>query len=279
MRDHPKSEGSSLPDRNALLDAYYQLHDQHLHHLLPLESELPAELQPDSRDKYRTIMTMTLSSGTGDKRLSECLGRLFKLYLNFDSLRNLEKDQVERLVGSINNGGIGLGDPRGGNTARLCAVLSCYFGPWDGTITPANTQALVIKEGFGPKIVRLFEAYCWGNKDVFPLDQPAFRALRTVVLYKNGNNIDKVRSDVEAKLAGEKDVVLIDFHEMLRFIEQSSGKSDKKQQDIIIGWNAWRILCSTQRAKITEDWICKHLIKDEALAKELWHFYRRISNQ
>ena len=191
MRDHLKSEDSSLPSRDALVDAYWQLHRMHPQHLVRLESAspgqlpLPEELRHESRDKYRTIMTMTLSSGTSDKRLSQCLGGLFKMHPSFDSLRNLEKSEITRLLGSNSNGGIGLGDPRGGNTARLWAIVTSYFGPWNEVITPENTQALVLKEGFGPKIVRLFEAYCWGNKDVFPLDQPAFRALLATDLYKN----------------------------------------------------------------------------------------------
>ena len=285
MRDHPKSEGSSLPSRDALVDAYWQLHRMHPQHLVRLESAspgqlpLPEELRHESRDKYRIVMTMILSPQKRDIQLAPCLGRLFKMHPGFDSLRNLEKSEITQLLGPIKDGGIGLGDPRGGNTARLWAVMTSYFGPWNKTITPENTQALVAIEGFGPKIVRLFEAYCWGNKDVFPLDQPAFRALLATDLYENGSNIDKVRSDVEAKLAGQRGVSLIDFHEMLRFDEQSRGKSKKEKKDIIIGWNAWRLLCSMEWEGITDNWrwIYEHLVRDEDVAKELWRFCRRIT--
>lgn len=268
-------------ERDALVDAYRQLHRMHPHHLLPLESDLPAELQHESRDKYRTIMTIILAPQRGDRGLSECLGRLFKMHPSFDSLRNLEESQIGRLLGPIKDGGIGLGNPHGGNTARLSAVLSSYFGPWKETLTPKNTQALVAKEGFGPKTVRLLDAYCWGNKDVLPLDRPAFRALHTGGLYEHGSHIDKVRSDVEAKLAGQRDVSLIDFHEMLRFIEQYSGKTKKGQKDIIIGWNAWRLLCSKERERVTEDWrwLYEHLVRNEDIAKELWHFFRGIAGR
>jgi len=268
-------------DRKALLKAYWQLHNIHPHHLLPLESVLADELRSEKRDKYRTIMTMILAPGTGDKKLSECLGRLFKIHPSFDSLRDLEESQVRRLLGPTKDGGIGLGNPQGRNSARFIAVQSGYFGIWKETTTPENTQALVVKEGFGPKTVRLLDAYCWGNRDVFPLDQPALRALRTAGLYEEGSDIDKVRSDVETKLAGQKGVSLIDFHEMLRFIEQSSGKSKKGERGIIVGWNAWRLLCSKEQERITRDWrwLYDNLVKDEDIAKELWRFYRKISDQ
>jgi len=279
--DRPSKGNSSSPDTEALVDAYWQLdrmHPDHSYHSLPLESALPAELRAEKRDKYRTIMTMILSQGMTDMRLAKSLGRLFKIHPDFESLRNLEKHQVKPLLREV---GIGLNDPdRWGNGGRLWSLLRCYFGPWKETMTPENTQALAKERGFDAKFIRLPEAYCWGNKDVFPLDRPAFRALLTAGLYGDGSDIDEVRSDVEAKLAGEESIALIDFHEMLRFIEQSSGKGKEGEKAIIIGWNAWRLLCSTERGRITEDWrwIYEHLVSDEDIAKELWHFYRGISD-
>ena len=286
MRDRANIGKSPSPDRDALLDAYRRLYDKHPHHRLRLENAsptqlaLPGELRHESRDKYRIVMTMILSPQKRDIRLAPCLGRLFKMHAGFDSLRNLGDSHIRRSLGPIKNGGIGLGGPHGGNTARLWAVLSSYFGPWKETLTPENTRALLVREGFGPKTVRLLDAYCWGNKDVFPLDRAAFNALVKSGLYGPADNIDVVRADVEAKLAGQRDVSLIDFHEMLRFVEQSSGTDKKGEKAIIVGWNAWRLLCSMEWERITQDWrwINKHLVKEnEDIAKELWHFFRRIA--
>jgi len=93
------------------------------------------------------------------------------------------------------------------------------------------------------------------------------------------DNIDDVRRDIEDKLSGERDIPLIDFHEMLRFIEQYTGKSKREQENIVIGWNAWRLLCSSKREQITRDWtwIYDRLIKDEDIAKQLWQFYHKVA--
>lgn len=286
MGHRTRTENPSSPDRDALLDAYWQLHRMHPQHLVRLESAspgqlpLPEELRHESRDKYRIVMTMILSPLKRDIQLAPCLGRLFKMHPGFDSLRNLEKSEIRRLLGPIKDGGIGLGDPQGSNTARLWSVLRSYFGPWMETLTPENTQALLREEGFRAKTVRLLDAYCWGNKDVFPLDQAAFNALVKLGLYGPADNKDVVRADVEGKLAGEERVALIDFHEMLRFHEQYTDKSPSEQKNVVVGWNAWRLLCSIEREGITEDWrwIYEHLVSDEDIAQELWHFYRKISD-
>jgi len=91
-------------------------------------------------------MTMILAAGTADKRLSTCLGKLFKGYPNFESMRNLEKQEIKPLLGDI---GLGLRDPdRGGNGGRLWSFLECYFGVWRETITEANILTLSEKKGF-----------------------------------------------------------------------------------------------------------------------------------
>ena len=277
---HRLAAKHTLPTRNRLLNAYWRLYNTHPHNILPLESALPVELQPRSRDQYRTVMAMILSPGTADRRLSVCLGRLFRTHPSFDSCNDLVKDQVERILDPVNNGGIGLGDPRGGNTDRLWAVLSCYFGPWKDTLTPENTRGLLRKEGFGPETLRLLDAYCWGNRDVLPLNRAAFNALVKRGLYEQHGDIDVARADVESKLAGEEDVVLIDFHEMLRFRDLYDSKSENEQKNVVIGWNAWRLLCSTERERIREDWrwINEHLVKDEDIAQELWRFFRKIAD-
>ncbi len=274
-----------FPSKNSLLDAYRQLYKMHPHKLLPLETELPLELRCEERDKYRIIMTMILAGGIGDKRLATCLGQLFREYPSFESLRNLDRQGVRRLLGAKQDGGIGLGysDPEaGGNGARLCSFLECYFGPWRETITEANILTLYQKKGFrGGKFVRTLQAYCCGNRDVLPLDTPALSALRDPLFPEYDNSSDEeIRKDIEGKLHGETGVSLIDFHELLRFVEQySRAKSDKTKKDIFIGWNAWRLLCSNEREQITRgwEWIYQHLVKDETIAKVLWQFLRKIT--
>lgn len=267
--------GNSFPNKNSLVDAYRQLYKMHPHELLPLETELPPELRCEERDKYRIIMTMILAGGIGDKRLATCLGRLFKRYPDFESMRHLPP-----LLGGI---GLAFGDPdRGGNGGRLRSFLECYFGVWGGRITEDDILTLYQKKGFGGgKFVRALQAYCCGNRDVLPLDMPALSALRDPLFpeYCNSSD-DEIRKDIEGKLRGETGVSLIDFHELLRFVEQySRAKSDKTKKDIIIGWNAWRLLCSNEREQITKDWgwIYEHLVRDEGIAKELWLFYRKIT--
>ncbi len=276
--------GNSFPNKNSLLDAYRQLYKMHPHELLPLETELPPELRCEEREKYRIIVTMILSGSTSDKKLTTCLGKLFKSYPQFGSFRNLSEQAVERLLGKKPLG-IGLGlqsHDTGGNGARLCSFLECYFGPWGQTITEANILTLYQKKGFGGgKFVRALQAYCCGNRDVLPLDKPALSALRDPLFpgYISFSDYD-IRKDIEGKLRGETGVSLIDFHELLRFVEQySRAKSDNAKKDIIIGWNAWRLLCSNEREQITKDWewIYKHLVRDEGIAKELWQFFRKIT--
>lgn len=274
---------SSKPHKDDILRAYHELYRTHPHNLLPLETELPVELRPEFRDKYRVVMTMMLSGRTGDKRLTKCLGGLFKRHPNFESFRNFPKHQVKLLLGKGKDGGIGLGLTdlcSGGNGARFWSFLQCYFGPWKETITLEGVRDLYRSTGFGAAFVKKLEAYCLGSKDVLPLDRPAFEALRSTPLYENAANANEVRKDIEDKLRGESGVSLIDFHEMLRFIEQYTGKSPKRQVDIIVGWNAWRLLCSTEREQITKDdkCICEDLVRDKNIAEKLLDFYRKVAD-
>jgi len=268
------------PSRQELLKIYDQLDkEMHRHYLLPLETRLPCELRYESRDEYRITMTMILSQGTKDKPLAKSLSKLFKRITNFDALRGLKKRDIEQL---LHASGIGLWNAdRGGNGGRLWSFVECYFGPRNEKITEANVLKLYQKRGFGGgKFVRLLQAYRFGNRNVIPLDTPALSALRDPLFPSYCNYSDaEIRQDIESKLRSEPRVSLIDFHEMLRFLEQYYGKDKKEQDDVIIGWNAWRLLCSNRREQITRDhtWIQSNLVKDPSLATEVWRFYREIT--
>ena len=275
------------PSKKDLLEAYNQLHSNHPHYLLPLETKLPDELKCESRDRYRIIITMILAQANRDKPLTECLKLLFKRHPDFGSMRNLQKHEIKRLLCKKNDGGIGLGygDPdRGGNGGRLWSFLECYFGIWRGIITEANILTLYQKKGFKPgHFVKLLQAYRFGNNNVIPLDRPALSVLRDPLFPIYGSfSDDRIRKDIEGKLRGEPGVSLIDFHELLRFTGQTGGRNAKHFNsddiNVITGWNAWRLLCSSKREWITRDckWIYNHLVKDEGIAKELWCFFQKV---
>jgi len=272
----------AFPDKKALLHVYQELHKKHPHDLLPLETALPKELQPENRDKYRTCMTMILSGGNSDKRLAICLGKLFRRHPDFESLRNLNKNGVAGLLGKEPPGiGLGLQDPdKGGNGARLWSFLQSYSGPsWKEIVTEHNILSLCDKKGFKRgKFVRTLQAYCFGNRDVLPLDQRALDAIRDPLFPGYCDSSDEeIRNDIETKLRGESGASLIDFHELLRFVEQDSrAKTKRAKEDIIIGWNGWRVLCSLERARITQDWIYRHLVRDRDIARGLWDFFQQI---
>jgi hypothetical protein len=278
------------PNSQDLLEVYHWLDSRHPHNLLPLESRLPDELECKSRDQYRIIMTMILAQANKDKHLTECLKLLFKRHPDFKSMKNLQKHEIKRLLGKKNEGGIGLGyrnPDRGGNGGRLWSFLECYFGVWRETITEANILTLYQKNGFkAGHFVKLLQAYYFDNNNVIPLDTPALNVLRDP-LFPGYSNIsdNQIRKDIEGKLRGEPGVSLIDFHEMLRFIGQTGGRDPKHFNsddiNVVIGWNAWRLLCSLEREEITKDWkwIYNHLVKNEGLAKDLWLFYRNVLDQ
>lgn len=300
MENRVGLERSSFPDKDSLLDAYRRLYKMHPKHLLSLETNLPCELQPHSRDRYRIIMTMILSERSNDYNLSKALGKLFQRYPDFGGLRSLSKQQIiERILASRAKGGCGFGGYNkpngGGNDDRLYSFINLYFNAWGENITERNIsdlKNLPPGSGFGPKFVRTLLAYCPldrnepADKDVLPLDNPAFAALNDCLRERGQqyNNVEDARKDIENKLGDEKSISLIDFHELLRFRGQTGGRSpdyfNKNDIKVIIGWNAWRLLCSLERAEITEDWkwIYEHLVKDKSIAQQLGFFFRQIAD-
>mgnify|MGYP001097426880 CR=1 FL=1 len=268
----------AFPNKYALLDAYSRLYKKHPKHLLPLETELPNQLKWESRDEYRIIMTMILSQRIDDRSLSVSLGKLFSAHPTIESLRDLItwNDAKDLLVRC----GFKVDGPAAYNVDRFWALLRLYFDEWSGTIESNYIETLKVKRGYGPKFTRTLSAYHLGDRTVLPLDGKGFDALRKVGLYARDANINRVRTDIERKLSGEMSISLIDFHELLRFRGQTSGRDPKHFNRVIIGWNAWRLLCSLKRAEITRDWkwIYEHLVRDESIAQELWHFFREVAD-
>jgi hypothetical protein len=133
--------------------------------------------------------------------------------------------------------------------------------------------------GYGPKFTRALRAYHLGDRNVLPLDGKGFNALIGVGLYAHNARIDQVRTDIENKLSGEKSIALIDFHELLRFRGQTGGRTCKHFNNndikVIVGWNAWRLLCSLECGKVTQNWIYEHLVRDKSIAQKLWNFCNR----
>jgi hypothetical protein len=181
---------STNPDRDTLVSLYHELKQKHLGDLLPLETELPSELQPHSRDQYRTVMTVVLPERSNDHNLSKALGKLFHIYPDFGALQFLSRQQiVERILSGESKGGCGFGGynkPNGGGSDdRMSTFLSRYFEDWKMIITEQRVWDLEKPKptGFDSKFIRTLLAYCPldGNgpadRNVVPLDGPAFRAL------------------------------------------------------------------------------------------------------
>jgi endonuclease III len=269
--------GHSFPDRQKLIRAYNDLYHMHPHHVLPLETDLPKALQHESREPYRIVMTMILSLSTSDKRLSVALGHLFKRYPSFESLRGIKKEEAKHLFGSLENGGIGLGLVKN-NAKRLIGFLKSYFEKWDKELTQENIRSLQKnKSQIGPKLIQTMIAYCLGNRNAFPLDNPAFKALCKLGLFEDKVKLNEARDHIIQQLSDIDEAPLINFHEMLRFLWQANRKSEDY---VAIGWNAWRILCSSQRENIDAHWIHDNLItEDETLANQLWEFYSMLVEQ
>lgn len=266
------------PSKEQLSEAYHQLYKKHPHHLLRLETELPVELRPESRDTYRTIMTMILSQRTDDYSLSMSLGKLFSAYPAMDSWINLgSRKEVETI---LNNCCFPVDGPAEYNVDRLWCLVRLFFDKWNKKIKLENIEALQSERGYAPDIMRQLYAYWLGKQKFLPLDGKACAVLKENGLYDQDTNINEIRADLEEKLGKETSISLIDFHEMLRFQGQTDGKSIQsiKMRKTIIGWNAWRLLCSSHRAGITGTWIYEHLVKDKNMAEELWNFYRQITN-
>ena len=75
-----------------------------------------------------------------------------------------------------------------------------------------------------------------------------------------------------------REILRLEFQTNLR--GQTDGKpiNGTEYENIIVGWNAWRLLCSNKRREITEDWICARLITGrEDLARTLWHFFKEMT--
>lgn len=262
-----------------LLQCYHRLHNEHPHALLPLETALPAALQYPLRDRYRTVLTMILSVRMADVRLTQVLGKLFASYSDFHSLQGLSKPQLHTI---LRQAGVVLNNPEyPGNGGRLWEFLQLYFGPWQEQITAQHTHMLLSSKvrGFGEKVVRLLQAYCFGNTRVLPLDTPAFHALRACGLYQDWNIID-ARRDLEQQLAGVPGMALVDVHELLRFRGQAERvdphRLSRQQQHIIIGWNAWRLLISPQSISLSQAWLRQHLVQHDRLATALFDYLHTI---
>lgn len=277
MASHLGSDNFTFPDKDALLDEYQRLYKEHPKDLLPLETELPDQLKCESRDPYRIIMTMILSQRIDDHSLSVSLGKLFSAHPAIGSLRGLITwDDARNLLRGYD---FKVDGPAGYNVDRFRALLRLCFDEWSGTIGSNYIDTLKVKRGYGPKFTRTLSAYHLGDRNVLPLDRKAFDALKKDGLYADDAGINRVRTDIEHKLSGEMGISLIDFHELLRFKGQTDGKEagSKELEDIIVGWNAWRLLCSSYREGITEQWIHTNLITgSKDLAKELWDFFGEV---
>jgi hypothetical protein len=174
--------------------------------------------------------------------------------------------------------GFGFNDPqKQGNGARLANLKEQYFSNWKREVTQAKVKGLeLIKtRGFGPKFIRALQSYCFGNKEAFPLDGPAFRCLQEAGIYKDPP-IDEARCDIESKLHKQYEVHAIDFHELLRFRGQAGIVDSKSvtqtQEDVITGWNGWRILCSVHRKSFSKEWMFEEVVRNQEIADRLTRY-------
>jgi hypothetical protein len=272
--------GSTIRSTNALIPArglielYHYLKEKHPHELLPLETKLPRELRFDQRDIYRIIITMILSGRMADFQLTESLKRFFGRFKSFDDLRGITENDVMRELKLC--GFAYYSTHRGGNGARLWTLLNLYFGLWGQTISEQQLRN-ISGAGFGPKFRHVLHAYVIGDTQAFPLDSPAFETLKGFGFYLHCT-LDEARNDVLEKLRDFPSPPLIDFHELLRFRSQFGELSHKselkrRQSEIILGWNGWRILSVRQRAQISAQWVKQNLIKDEGLATDFARWF------
>jgi endonuclease III len=223
---------------------------------------------------------MILSEETSDYDLSIALGKFFKDYSDINSLKHLGSwDEARTLLKQYGFRTNGYKAKR--NVDRFLCFKEHYFDRWNANLPPNAIATLAnAGKGYGPKFARALYAYWKGEQNVLPLDGQALKALHALDLYKYDKTGGRAREDIESKLKVE--IPLIDFHELLRFMGQTGGRDPEHFNSgikVIIGWNAWRLLCSSKRAEITEDWISKHLVTDASIAQQLWDFFREISDQ
>jgi len=258
-----------------LVEAYHQLDENHPHHLLPLETKLPSQLGWRSRDEYRIVMPMILSQRIDDYSLSITLGRFLSAYPTMESLRGLTSWSDAKYL--LRGYGFKVDGPAVYNVDRFWSLVDLCLVGRSSRIGSDYLDTLEGKRGYGPKFTRTLRAYHLGDPSVLPLDGRGFQTLTKLGLYAHDDSINWVRTDIEHKLSGEMSIELIDFHELLRFRGQTDGKEagSRQLEEITVGWNAWRVLCSLERAKMTEDCIYKELIKDKSIAQKLGQFLSR----
>jgi len=208
---------------------------------------------------------MILSGAMDDLRLTYSMNRFFEEYEDLRSLQGIRDQDVESVLRRF-----GIGRNKTGNGLRLRSLL--HIRPWSKPFEMKDVATL--GSGFGNKFRKVLLAYAFGNRNEFPLDNPAFYALQELGFYTHlkSGQIDDVRTDIERKIQRIHEMALIDFHELLRFRKQAGritkGQTTRHQKDVILGWNGWRVLCSSSKNLMTTNWIKRDLIKDPNFAAE-----------
>lgn len=266
--------------KGKLKELYGRLINYHPHDLLALESRLPSSLRCNQRDKYRTVITMILSQGTNDRKLSQSLGCFFGKYPNLNDLQNITRQELETVLAAC--GFTTKGYAGQYNVDRMWHLIETLGNQLNTSNLTAFVKKLPLQgygHGYGEKMVRVLKAYVLGQQNLLPLDTPGFEVLKNEGLC---SSVNQCREQIERVLSTESDITLIDFHEMLRFKGQTELKGIKRgsrrYDDIIKGWNAWRMICAKDDSKFNEDWIRKNLVKNKRLAKELWSLYSYLKD-
>ncbi len=256
-------------------ELYEQLFNDHPHDLLALETRLPSSLRYNQRDKYRTVITMILSQETSDWKLFRSLKGFFGKYPNVNDLQNITRQELKTVLAAC--GFTTKGYAGEYNVDRMWHFIETLGNQLNTSNLTAFVKKLPLQgygHGYGEKMVRVLIAYVLGQQNLLPLDTPGFEVLKQQGF---DSSINHCRERIERELSTDSDTILIDFHELLRFKGQTELKGIKrgsrKYDEIIKGWNAWRMLCARDDSKFNEDWIRRNLVKDNKLAKELWSSY------
>ena len=256
-----------------LLKLYRELFAEHPHDTLPLETSLPREIRFACRDQYRIIMTMILSGSMGDLQLTEALARLFSRRRSFNQFRGITNTELRN---ELKECGFGYNDPDRAWKRRAASgvYFNLYFGRWNEDRRRTEMLSRIRARGFGPKFQPLLEAYAFGDSDAFPLDTPAFRTLKSFGFYTRGT-LDEAREDVSNKLRDCSDLKLIDFHELIAVSVAMQRRSDgtrlsRRQQNVIMGWNGWRILSLKQNTFISTRMDSRQLDQGRGLGKRVY---------